>query len=185
MEISLIAALDEDNLIGRGGKIPWDIPEDMTHFRTVTMGNPLIMGRKTFESIIATTGGPLTDRRSIVLTSSPEKIEQYTHKNREEEINSLVNTTEVIPATSIEQALAFAHTDYSDIVYVIGGASVYKQFLPIADELLLTRIHNTYSGDTYFPDINWDNWEKTQTDSYENFSINTYRRAERTKNKNI
>jgi len=179
MEVSLIAALDENNLIGKNGKIPWDIPEDLAHFRTVTTGNPLIMGRKTFESIITNIGGPLPNRRSIVLTSSPEEIKQYSHTDTKKDIDRLTNPAEVIPVTSIEEALMIAHTDYSDIVYITGGASVYEQFLPIADELLLTRVHETYTGDSYFPNVDWENWERIDTDEFEGFSINTYKRVQR------
>jgi dihydrofolate reductase len=133
-ELVLIAALAEENrLIGRGLELPWHIPEDMRRFKQLTNGHPLLMGRKTFESLLTQFGGPLRNRRHIVLTSRPERIDHP--------------VAEVF--TSLDDALE-ALSD-QDIVFSAGGATIYAQTLERADRLELTLIEGTYQGDTFFP----------------------------------
>lgn len=128
-ELTLVAALTHERVIGRGAKIPWHYPEDMKHFRTVTKGHALIMGRTTFESI----GKPLPGRRNIVVSRKP---------------GLAIEGCEV--AESVEQAIALARTTDS-APCVIGGAQIYEAALPYATRLELTYVHDPHAGDVLFP----------------------------------
>lgn len=133
-EIVLIAAVAEANrLIGRGLKLPWHIPEDLQHFKRHTLGKPLIMGRRTFESLVTQFGGPLKNRRTIVLTSRgpiPTHPEIETYDSIEAAMEALADEPEV---------------------YIGGGERIYAAFLPGADRLELTLVEGHYEGDVYFP----------------------------------
>ena len=154
MKISLIVAMDKNNLIGASNKIPWHIPGELKRFRDITMGKPIVMGRKTHESI----GRPLDGRMNIVLTKnqnlSLKGVECYT--SLEEIMNSLKGEEEV---------------------FVIGGSQIYNITLPLAHRLYITLINKEYSGDTWFPSINLSEWkiidmkkinEKTTNTEYSN-----------------
>jgi len=133
-EIVLIAAVAEENrVIGKEGKLPWHIKEDLQHFKRLTTGRPLLMGRKTFESIIEDFGGPLPNRRNIVLTRRG-KLPDY-------------------PFIETYASLDLALNALSDepVVFIGGGQHVYEQTLPLADRLELTLIEGSYEGDTFFP----------------------------------
>ena len=164
-ELVLIAAVAEENrVIGRDRDLPWHIPEDLEHFKTLTSGHPLLMGRRTFESIVHQFGGPLPNRRMVVLTSQGP-FEEY---------------PEIETYTSIDAAMD-ALTD-ADIVFVGGGETIYRQFLPKADRLELTLIEGSYEGDTYFPPYEHllgDVFEETAVDERDGFRFVTYERAER------
>ncbi|MBH0035045.1 type 3 dihydrofolate reductase [Pseudoalteromonas sp. NZS71_1] len=137
MIISMIAAMANNRVIGLDNKMPWHLPADLQHFKKVTTGKPVIMGRKTFESI----GRPLPGRRNIIITRNSE----YTAQGIE------VVTT---PEAALE--LVFAVEE----VMIIGGGNIYEQFLPKAERLYLTFIDLDIKGDTQFPDYNkvanWD-----------------------------
>ena len=148
-KIAIITALDQNNLIGRGNGLPWPrIKADMQHFRKTTLGFPIVMGRKTFESIGSR---PLPMRANIILT----RDENFSHPDCE-----IINNLEQILAKPEEK------------IFVIGGASIYQQFLPHASELYLTQISASFTGDTYFPEISWPEWrlreEKLQSPDPEN-----------------
>jgi dihydrofolate reductase len=128
-ELTLVAALTHERVIGRGTQIPWHYPEDMKHFRTVTKGQALIMGRTTFESI----GKPLPGRRNIVVSRKP---------------GLAIEGCEV--AGSLEQAIALARTT-DPAPCVIGGAQIYEAALPHASRLELTYVHEPHQGDVLFP----------------------------------
>jgi len=147
MEIFLIAAVDKNLAIGKDGKIPWHIKEDLQHFRKNTLNTAMIMGRSTFDSI----GKPLPDRQNIVMTRSPA--------NRE-------GVIEVLDAAS---AIKEAKKTSSNIS-VIGGQSIYKEFLPLASKLLITEINITVEGaDTFFPAWQKQKWtEESRINSKEN-----------------
>ncbi len=133
-EIVIIAALAEDNrVIGVDKDLPWRIPEDLKRFKQLTTGYPLLMGRKTFESLIHQFGGPLPDRRNLVLTRR-SAFEGYDG----------VETYD-----SIEAALAAAEN--AERIYIGGGGHIYEQFLEQADRLELTLVEGSYEGDTFFP----------------------------------
>lgn len=134
--LSLIAAMDQNHIIGIQNRLPWHLPADLKHFKQLTIGKPIVMGRTTFESI----GKPLPNRRNIVISRNPT-----------------FHATGCDIAHSIEQALALTTNDPETML--IGGASLYAQTLPLARRLYLTLVHTTLSeGDAFFPAINWNDW---------------------------
>ena len=158
MEIVLIAAVDKNLGIGKDGKIPWDIKEDLKFFRENTENTAIIMGRATYDSI----GRPLPRRKNIVMTR--------TIKNREGVYE--VSTSK----EALEEAIS-----YSETVSIIGGEYIYKEFLPLADKLLITEIHiEVESPDAYFPTWDKSQWmEISKKDSSENglvYSFVEYKR---------
>ncbi len=147
MEIFLIAAVDKNLAIGKEGKIPWHIKEDLSYFQKNTLNTAMIMGRSTFDSI----GKPLPNRQNIVMTKSP------------------ANREGVIEVLDVESAIKEAKKTSSKIS-VIGGESIYKEFLPLANKLLITEINITVEGaDTFFPEWREQQWiEKSRINSMEN-----------------
>lgn len=140
MRISIITAFDNNGLIGRDNSLPWFVPEDLKRFRALTMGKPMIMGRKTFESFKE----PLPGRDHLVLTRS-EPIKHSNHMRTwfYTDIQELISLTQKM----------------KDIEFmVIGGAEIYKLFLPLADKLYTTIINGEYEGDTYFPEVDIKEW---------------------------
>jgi dihydrofolate reductase len=135
--ISIIAAVAGNRVIGRGGSLPWHLPDDLKHFRQITLGHAVIMGRKTFESI----GKPLPGRSNVVVTRSREW-----------------NCPGCRTAASLEaamEALAPAET-----AFVIGGAEIYALALPMAGRLCLTEIERDFAGDAFFPGFNHSEWRE-------------------------
>lgn len=133
-EIVLIAAVAEGNrVIGRDGRLPWHIPEDLRRFKRLTTGHAVLMGRRTFESIARRLGGPLPERRNVVLTSRGE----------------LPDHPGVEAHASVEEALEALSGE--EVVFVAGGASVYRELLPEADRLELTLVEGEWEGDVFFP----------------------------------
>jgi dihydrofolate reductase len=128
--ISLIAAMAENRVIGSGAKIPWDLPDDRKRFREITWGHPVVMGRKTFETL----GGPLPGRKNIVLT-----------RDRGYRAEGCLVTHE-------RDEVLFAAAD-ADELFVCGGGEVYREFLPLADRIYLTVLHRVVDGDVLFPKI--------------------------------
>jgi dihydrofolate reductase len=129
MIISLIAAMSEERVIGWEGKLPWHIPADLARFKSVTMGHPVVMGRKTFESI----GKPLPGRRNIVLSRTVQQIEGCQ------------------VARSLPEAISAAGGD--EEIFICGGAEIFRQALPFCQRIYLTIVHQNYRGDTYFPEL--------------------------------
>ena len=129
-EICIIAAVSENNVIGSGGKIPWHLSADLKRFKELTMGHPIIMGRKTFESI----GYPLPGRENIIISRT------YTEM------------LGCIFCQSLEEAIELAKIADEERVFVIGGGEVYNQAITMADRLFLTVVKGQFSGDTFFPD---------------------------------
>ncbi len=139
--ISIIAAMDRNQLIGKENRIPWRIHEDLAYFRKVTMGHVVVMGRKTYESL----NQPLDGRTNVILTHRQD-----------------YRADGCIIMHSVEEVLVkFPNEE----VFIIGGAEVFKLFLPYAEKLYLTQIDNTYQGDTWFPEFDKSKW---QLDSFEN-----------------
>lgn len=136
MIISLIAAIDQNNLIGNGSNIPWKLPADLKYFKSMTIGKPVVMGRKTFESLKE----PLPNRLNIILT-----------KNKEYEVPK-----DCLVVHSIEEVLTIG-SDYEELM-ICGGSFIYRAFLPIADRLYLTQIHSTFKGNIYFPSFDITEW---------------------------
>ena len=139
MTISLIAALAKNRVIGKDNKLPWNLPEDLKHFRDLTLGKPMIMGQKTFESI----GKALPNRVNIVLTRDKS-----------------FKPEGCIVAYSVEEALKAAEDCECSEIMVIGGGNVFSQFLPLADKMYLTMIDEDFEGDAYFPEFDWSNWQE-------------------------
>lgn len=134
MNLSLIVAMTKNHVIGKDNQMPWHLPADLAWFRQNTTGKPVIMGRKTFESI----GRPLPKRTNIVLSRQP-----FMHEG-------------VVWKASLESALDFARD--SEEIMLIGGGQLFKQYLPQADRLYLTEIQTELEGDTFFPQIDWHDW---------------------------
>ncbi len=142
--LSIIVAMDENRLIGKDNQLPWRLSADLQFFKRTTMGKPLIMGRNTHESI----GRALPGRRNIVVTSQ----------------------TDYQPAEGCERAQnpdeALALCADETEVMLMGGASLYQQLLPKADKLYLTRVLTALDGDTWFPEINWQQWQLLSQESH-------------------
>lgn len=175
MQITLIAAVAENGVIGDDGGMPWHYPEDLAHFKSQTMGHPVVLGRVTFESIVTRLGGPLPGRQNVVLTESPERVEAFLSDSTETAVTDIENTTVTI-ASSVEDALQEARHFDTEEVFVAGGASIYEQFLPLADRLVLTEINNTYEGDTTFPTWDETEWTETAREKRDELSFVTYER---------
>ena len=151
MKISMIAAMTEDRVIGIKNTLPWKLPNDMKWFRQNTIGKPIIMGRKTFESFGAKA---LPERTNIIIT----RDESY-------------QASDSIVVHSIEEALEAAGD--VDEVMIIGGASFYEQMLPKADRLYLTFVHAELDGDAWFREINNSDWNKVEKINHKKDDKNT------------
>lgn len=154
MSVTIIAAIARNNCIGKNGAIPWHLPEDMNRFKKLTTGRTVIMGRKTWESL-PERFRPLPDRTNIVLTRQanyplPPGVERF---------------------SSLIEALA-AHETKS--IFVIGGADVYAQAMPLANRLEITRVDQDVDGDTFFPPIDESEWTETQRWERDGFTFLTY-----------
>ena len=143
MDIAIIAAMAQNRVIGLNNQMPWHLPADLKRFKHLTMGYPIIMGRKTFEAI----GRVLPGRTNIIITRNPNY----------QQAGCLV-------FTDIDSALAAA-CQYAETVFVIGGAELYNLFLPRADSLYLTEIQQTFAGDTFFPEINLVEWREVEREA--------------------
>lgn len=154
----IIAAVSENGVIGKNGDIPWHYPEDLKHFKEKTMDHPVIMGSSTYRSL-PENFKPLPGRKNIVLTRSGIDVDES-----------------VDVANSLEEAWQIAEEHEDEKAFIIGGATIYDQTLEEADKLVLTRIHQEYDGDTFFPDWNKENWEEKKRDEKEELSFLEYER---------
>lgn len=137
MRITLIAAIASNRVIGEDNDVPWKLPPDLRRFKRLTMGHILLMGRKTYDSV----GRPLPGRTNLVVS----RQEAYAPKG-------------VHVARSVEEALAWARQAGESELFVAGGAEIYRQTLPVADRLQLTRIQEEFPGDAYFPEYDETDW---------------------------
>lgn len=154
MKISMIAAMAKNRIIGAGNSMPWHLPADLQHFKKVTMGKPVIMGRKTYESI----GRALPGRLNIVIST-----------------NTNYQLSDATVVTSPEAALAVAESKAADEVMIIGGGTIYAAFLPQADSLYLTHIELEVDGDTQFPDyLQAGRWQEIERISHTPDEKNKY-----------
>ena len=140
MVISIIAAMDRNRLIGNKNQLPWHLPADFSHFKSVTMGKPVIMGRKTYESI----GKPLPGRTNIVLSRDPD-----------------LSYEGVICVNSFEDAVA-VETEAEELM-IIGGSSIYEMLLPEIDRMYLTYVDSGFEGDAWFPDFDESQWHEVES----------------------
>lgn len=142
--ISLIVAMDKNNLIGSNNELPWHLPADLAFFKRTTMGKPIVMGRKTFESI----GKPLPGRRNIVVTRDPD-----------------FSAAGCDVVNSIDAAIALCRDD--EEIMLIGGASLYQQSLELATNMYITRIDHEFEGDTWFPEYQKSEWKVENREDFE------------------
>ena len=137
-DISIITAIDTNGLIGIDNHLPWQIKEDLQFFRETTMGHPVVMGKQTWLSI----GKPLDGRVNIILTH-----------------DETFQIPGCVVLNSVSQVLS---TFCNEEIFIIGGATIFEQFIPIANKIYLTRIEHSFKGDTYFPDVDWSEWKIAQ-----------------------
>ncbi|MDN3549030.1 dihydrofolate reductase [Mucilaginibacter aquaedulcis] len=150
MTVSIIVAIAKNNAIGKNNKLLWHLPKDLKHFKDVTTGHTVIMGRKTYDSV----GKPLPKRRNIIITRQAISIEGC----------------EVV--SSVEAALALCANE--EEVFIVGGAEIYKQALPLTDRIYLTIIDHDFDGDTFFPELNDQDWKETEREDFEPDEKNKY-----------
>jgi dihydrofolate reductase len=149
--LALVVAMDQQGVIGKGGTLPWRLPADLKHFRAITWGKPVVMGRKTHESI----GRPLPGRKNIVVSRDPD----YSSPGC-----SVVH--------SIEQALA--HIQAAAEVMIIGGAALYAETLPRAHRIYLTEVHAEFDGDVHFPAYDRTAWRERERVDHSADAVNLY-----------
>jgi len=158
--ISLIVAVDSQYLIGKNNQLPWHLPADLKHFKTLTTGNTIIMGRKTYQSI----GKPLPNRRNIVVT-----------RNK----NFTAEGCEI--TDNLQEACKLCNA--SNEIFVIGGSEIFKEAIHFVNRLYVTHIDAAFEGDTFFPEIDFQKWQKVEEFVFEadtknlyNYSFVTYER---------
>ena len=153
MKITLISALTQNRVIGNDGEIPWHIPEELEHFKETTFGYPIIVGRKTRENI-----GELPERLNIVLSSS-----------------KTFDGEQTITARNKEVALEIAQENAEE-VFIIGGESIYLQFIDQADRMILSWIDKEYKGNSYFPSFKYEDWQMKAQSIRNKYTIIEYER---------
>lgn len=154
MLVSAIAAMSSNRVIGRDGDLPWHLPRDMKFFKNTTMGHHIIMGRNNFASMNYT---PLRNRVNIVLTRDPYFI-----------------TSSAVVLHSIEDALAYAMEGGENEAFIIGGGQVYQQSLHFVEKIYLTTVISELAGDTYFPELDPNEWEVVSSEYFEADEKNQY-----------
>ena len=163
IKVSSIVAMAQNRVIGRDNTLIWHIPADLKHFKKTTMGKPIIMGRKSYDSI----GKPLPGRPNIVISRSFKTLsmEGTNHFDAMESVaHDLYKQTDegpfLYPAIEdgIKAAKDIAAKKGLDEIFITGGGEIYKQTLPVTDRLYLTLIHKDYDGDTFFPEFDWNDW---------------------------
>ena len=155
--INIIVATDEDLLIGKKDSrngMPWNVPEDLQHFKATTLNKTILMGLTTYQAI----GRPLPNRKTIVVSFEPFEVERV-------EVRS-----------SLEEVIEEYRSSGEDL-FISGGASIYKQCLPIADQLLISRIPGKHEGETYFPNFDEYGYKLVAQKPFETFTLETYKRG--------
>ena len=151
-KVSIIAAVADNLAIGKDNKLPWHLPADLKHFKELTTGHAVVMGKRTFESL---PNGPLPNRKNIVLTSIPEgDFDKY------------------YEATSIKDALDLC--EHEDEVFIIGGASIFSQAIKMVDNMYITWVHANFEADTFFPKINLKVWKEISREEFNADEQNPY-----------
>jgi len=145
--------MGKQNQIGLNGTMPWHLSDDLKNFKKLTSKHPIIMGRKTFESI----GKALPGRLNFVITSNPKKVANYN----------------ICPAKDLEQALKKAVLSGKDI-FIIGGGTIYKQSLDLVDRLIITHVNYNGEADTFFPEIKWQDWQEVTKEKFHKNAKNNY-----------
>jgi dihydrofolate reductase len=155
MHVSILVAVAENGVIGRGGKLPWRLSRDLEQFKRVTMGHTIIMGRRTWESI----GRPLPGRRMIVVSRQSDYC---------------IDIGGIEVAHSFDESVRRAGQAGDEEAFVIGGAELYREALPRADRLYVTRVRAEVAGDTVLPKIDWAQWRLTETEQHDADDKNDY-----------
>lgn len=155
--IHLVVAMTQDRVIGHQGAMPWHLPRDLAHFKAITLGHPVIMGRKTFESIIDSLGKPLPGRLNIVISRTKPALPE-----------------DVLVYPSFDEALAALAEQGVPVVDVIGGGQIYELAMPKADRLYVTLIDAKIEGDTWFPQISAKQWQVSETQTHPSDDKNAY-----------
>ncbi len=143
---SIIVAVSENGIIGKDNDLPWKLSADLQRFKKLTMGHPIIMGRKTWESI----GFPLPGRTSIVVSRNPE-----------------YQLDGAITVESLPDAITTGKSEDSEELFAIGGYTIFEEALSLADRLYLTRVQAEVDGDVTFPNVDWSNWKLTEEETFE------------------
>lgn len=148
-ELVLVVAVASNGCIGQNNQLPWHIPEDLKHFKAITTGHPVLMGRKTYQSILSQLGKPLPNRHHYVLTRQADWRARPEHQSQVEPVNS------------VEQALWQVEMRNEPTLMVVGGADVYAQTLALADRIELTEVLQAVDGDAFFPRLTDSDWQTT------------------------
>lgn len=183
--LSIIAAVSKNGVIGKNGELPWYLPEDLKHFRKLTEGHTVLMGRKTFESILNRLGKPLPNRKNIIITrqtgykfplpSHPEHACRQAGGGEGSQNppaasrNDSRQDVEIFP--NIQDALA---ANQNENIFIIGGGEIYGQTINLADKLYITEVHEDINGDVYFPEIDKNVWRETSHENRDGFSFVEY-----------
>ncbi len=154
MKLCSIAALDKNSVIGKDGELPWDYPEDSKFYKSKIEGHPVIMGRKTLDL-----DDTSRNNLNIVLT-------------RDESLESKHDNIKFV--NSVDESLNMAELTNNELIYIIGGQEIYKQFFMYLDEMILTHIHDTHEGDTYYPEFDEEKWNKEVLYDRDDFTIIKY-----------
>jgi len=152
----IIVAIAKNRVIGNGENIPWHSKEEFKHFKSTTMGFPVLMGRKTFESIKK----PLPGRLNVIITENPEL--KYEFEN-------------TVVVNSIQAAFEICKDRYEK-VFICGGGNIYKQTMEIADEIILSKMKLEPQGDVFFPEIDKNRWETTDVEEFNEFTVFRYKK---------
>lgn len=153
----MIVAMAENRVIGINNKLPWYLPNDLKYFKQITMGKPIVMGRKTFESI----GKPLPGRANIIIT-----------RNLDWQAEGVKVAHSLEEAYSLAEAIA--EIDGQDELMIIGGDQIYQSSLPEIDRIYLTKVHASVEGDAWFPEVNWDEWQELGREDFSAEGPNPY-----------
>jgi dihydrofolate reductase len=148
-ELVLVVAVASNGCIGQNNQLPWHIPEDLKHFKAITTGHPVLMGRKTYQSILDHLGKPLPNRHHFVLSRQADWRALPEHQSQVE------------PVSSVEQALWQAEMRNEPALMVVGGADVYAQTLALADRIEMTEVLKAVDGDAFFPSLTDSDWQTT------------------------
>ncbi len=152
-KVSAIVAMAENGCIGQDNKMPWHIPADLKRFKALTMGGIIVMGRKTYESILGYLGGPLPGRTSLVVSRSGYQAA------------GAVTCPDL--GSALEAAKAMAADQGLDEILIGGGAQIYEAALPVTDRIYLTRIHAVVNGDAFFPDLAPEEWRESAREAHD------------------
>lgn len=157
VKTTIIVAMAQNRVIGKNGTLPWHIPADLKRYKARTLGKPLVMGRKTIDSLYEEVGGPLPGRTNIIVTRQSDYVAG----------DGVIVESDLKAA--MDRAMSVAKRDGVDEVFVNGGAQIYAQALKLGlvSDLDMTLIHDDVDGDTLFPEVNWDDWREVWREDHE------------------